>query len=403
MLAQSLSMSRTEAHPSAPLLSQSHSPEVHQQRQLQPLSTLTREEHINYLRLDSAHKHGHPLSPYDKSQYEHLIPRVNEELELFRLSQTNIFIQRHAFPMRNMPRNIMEIVKRIMSQRRNRVYTQYPVSFARSLEQIGTFMNAIYLSKSTYTLLDKINLPNELVLPGDPLLVFSKELLKLGTCWAFEPPTNHPPIDIDTSIDPFVPSLDRDRWFKKAWLRDDCCFLHALENDADIVISSGALTALAALQFSNCPDIPVVIRELNVDINGVEKRRKVAFIDKPLLQKCVTLRECAGIYHSAVFKSMFYKMTPKSSVNFGEYRKKMPSVAAPTESNNGLPDNVSYNLWNLGDLKILIRCKIDGHYPEIPQQSKFVSIKTKMEYQTDEGFERLTTEERARFQFMDDR
>ncbi|ELT87497.1 hypothetical protein CAPTEDRAFT_223194 [Capitella teleta] len=59
--------------------------------------------------------------------------------------------------------------------------------------------------------------------------------------------------------------------------------------------------------------------------------------------------------------------------------------------------NVTYNLWQLGDFRLLIRCKYHGHTKTHKNQKPFfVGVSSKMEYQPQYGVEQLTFSEACR-------
>merc|ERR1711976_411208 len=59
--------------------------------------------------------------------------------------------------------------------------------------------------------------------------------------------------------------------------------------------------------------------------------------------------------------------------------------------------NPTYNLWQLGDLRLLIRCKYHGTYkPFKSKKAYFVNLQPKLEYQPQYGVEQVTYSETAR-------
>ncbi|XP_078335724.1 uncharacterized protein LOC111134206 isoform X2 [Crassostrea virginica] len=75
--------------------------------------------------------------------------------------------------------------------------------------------------------------------------------------------------------------------------------------------------------------------------------------------------------------------------------------SAPTESVNHnfkfpLRSNVTYNLWDLGGFKVIVRCSIHGVIRDLNQQLSFIHLIPKLEYQCQFGMEQVTASEIAR-------
>ncbi|XP_062582718.1 little elongation complex subunit 2-like [Saccostrea cucullata] len=59
-------------------------------------------------------------------------------------------------------------------------------------------------------------------------------------------------------------------------------------------------------------------------------------------------------------------------------------------------NNVTYNLWDLGGFKVIVRCNIHGVIRDVNQQLSFVHLMPKLEYQCQFGMEQVTPSETAR-------
>ncbi|XP_065935196.1 little elongation complex subunit 2 [Magallana gigas] len=59
-------------------------------------------------------------------------------------------------------------------------------------------------------------------------------------------------------------------------------------------------------------------------------------------------------------------------------------------------NNVTYNLWDLGGFKVIVRCNIHGVIRDLNQQLSFIHLIPKLEYQCQFGMEQVTASETAR-------
>ncbi|XP_061196612.1 little elongation complex subunit 2-like [Saccostrea echinata] len=59
-------------------------------------------------------------------------------------------------------------------------------------------------------------------------------------------------------------------------------------------------------------------------------------------------------------------------------------------------NNVTYNLWDLGGFKIVVRCNIHGVIRDMNQQLSFIHLMPKLEYQCQFGMEQVTPSEAVR-------
>jgi len=148
-------------------------------------------------------------------------------------------------------------------------------------------------------------------------------------------------------------------------------------------------------------DLPVVIREVT---SASGEKRKVVFVDKPLLKPRATARERNQVYYNAVFQGLCLNPTGDTRVDFEQTRaSKNLEAGDPLNLNLNLKeDNLTYNLWNFGNMKILIRCKIHGVVRDPASnynQLRMVGVKTKLEmdYETGGAMEEVTVDETARW------
>jgi hypothetical protein len=120
--------------------------------------------------------------------------------------------------------------------------------------------------------------------------------------------------------------------------------------------------------------------------------QKVVFLDKPFLPKKITPKERNTSYYNIAFKSKgLQPPTNGASIDFdAKLDDQLKEQIFESE-------NQTYNLWQFGNYSVLIRCKIHGKIADNNRiQFRYVGLKTKMEYQLNEGFEEMTMRETSR-------
>jgi hypothetical protein len=78
-------------------------------------------------------------------------------------------------------------------------------------------------------------------------------------------------------------------------------------------------------------------------------------IEKPLLKKKITVREKNNHFYSVAFESCSLQMPSVQKP------VKLDTSEQPSSSLNLEEDNLTYNVWQFGPIKVLIRCKIHGY------------------------------------------
>ena len=125
-----------------------------------------------------------------------------------------------------------------------------------------------------------------------------------------------------------------------------------VEHNIDVVISSSTLVALTdnhEPHFTEGWEIPVLVKTFE----SQGKKQKTMILDKPLLKKKATPRESNTYFYEKAFQT--HGLKHPSEVK--------GILFSPAEE--GLDeDNVTYNVWQFGYLKVLIRCKIHGMLPD---------------------------------------
>lgn len=144
------------------------------------------------------------------------------------------------------------------------------------------------------------------------------------------------------------------------------------KHEVDIVMCSSTLVKI----IDNHEPNYLESWEIPVTIQSVSTNRKVIFLEKPLLRKKMTVREKNNYFYDIAFKTLGLQMpkvqrcidfTQKASSE-GETREKLPVTELNVQPDDGQDlsedDNYTYNIWQFGEMKILIRCKIHGMVPD---------------------------------------
>jgi hypothetical protein len=191
------------------------------------------------------------------------------------------------------------------------------------------------------------------------------------------PPSPKIPIDIPYfpySNKPEDPSPAKTRWTKKVEIsqkfpnkfqpmpllsEDPRVASLVVEHSIDVVISSSTLVTLAdnhEPHFTEGWEIPVIVKYFEVE----GKKQKAMILDKPLLKKKVTPRESNTYFYEKAFQSAGLQLpNVVPGISFSATEEK--NLNSATEE---CEDNVTYNMWQFGYLKILIRCKVHGMLPD---------------------------------------
>lgn len=145
-------------------------------------------------------------------------------------------------------------------------------------------------------------------------------------------------------------------------------------NNVNIVISSSTLQILSALSVNeryDTWDIPIVIKNIN--------NSKIIFVDKAY-KRTMNLRDKNQKFFKMAIKNLCFKdkkplkyMSP-SDMEFGPNGGLYPDLISGN-------DNFMYNLWKLGNFKVLVRCRIDGLLPKNEHGIRpQAAMKTKVQY-----------------------
>jgi len=111
------------------------------------------------------------------------------------------------------------------------------------------------------------------------------------------------------------------------------------------------------------------------------EKRKIVFIDKPLLKHNLSLREKNEMFAKFALEKLFLdrsdpkKLEPSSIGEIDSDIKK--------ETEDVTDDNLTYNTWSFGDIRILTRCKLHGFVEETINNKRvrrYVGVKAKTEY-----------------------
>lgn len=145
------------------------------------------------------------------------------------------------------------------------------------------------------------------------------------------------------STDPVIPSL----------LTQDT------NNKPDIMISSECLVSFVEMFNDLSKDIciPIVVTD-----------EKTIIFDNPLPKETLTARERNKIVYDWVFKSFCLDWKKRKLVTPIQLKTDTPQNKLKTDDltwDNELDENLQYNMWAFGDVKILIRHQMDGDYRDV--------------------------------------
>lgn len=128
--------------------------------------------------------------------------------------------------------------------------------------------------------------------------------------------------------------------------------------EASIALSASTLCTLANPSVEVAWEVPVRVEEV---LDEKHNLRKVVYLDKPLLARDMSIKQK---------NEKFYKMSFKRWLLQGQQGMKMdrtqsgandpcpPQKSMPSLSQG--PDNLVYTEWKVGDLKILLRTRVDA-------------------------------------------
>jgi hypothetical protein len=173
----------------------------------------------------------------------------------------------------------------------------------------------------------------------------------------------------------------------------------ATKHDFDVAISASSLRTLVhnIMASTECA-IPVTV--VAIDEQGTKR----ILVDKPLIKKKYTLREKNGLYYKKAFQSMTRLTqfidydTQNKEVNTELFQTLYNGEGQNDEATENtqpnrfdVNDNTVYNMWNIGDLRMLVRCKNQGC--TLGQKPTVASVCVRMEYMLDRALEISTATE----------
>ncbi|KAJ3092878.1 hypothetical protein HK102_001292 [Quaeritorhiza haematococci] len=211
-------------------------------------------------------------------QYENIFPSINQQQDMASLSahqadsSSTTSVSPLWSPDSDQQQQATHVSEEFVNYHKTRLKADYP---------------------RYYTSSKSISLSLDAPSPKDPVLQYKRTLLQM----------TYPTVSNDGNI----PQL-------------------AIENNVDIVISSSALNAIMAIQANPMGfevEIPVEVRAYaipttssqNQQVGGeTQQKRKVVFIDKPLIKKKITNLDRQRIFHKAAFESLcvHHRVIPSS-------------------------------------------------------------------------------------------
>ncbi|KAL6061230.1 C3H1-type domain-containing protein [Balamuthia mandrillaris] len=394
-----------------------------------PFSSLSREEHVLYLHLhrkfltqqqqqraaaaaaatrkeagDEGTGEGSAVEPPSLlldgdalAQYYSLRSRVEAEQQQYRAFQYQRIMS--SIPARTrflkyIPA-LRNHVEQILSHKRDRL-RDYPRHFSHCV--------AVDLSS-----------PAAAVASGDPVLTHSATLLQMGRVLQVHIPASGTPIspnltcyslpsttsssspqhsDAAVGAGPFswtkkgtMPPLSKDPYIRQL----------VAAHDVDVVLSSSSFVTLIDNHgpgFANSWHIPVsIVASSTTNKSG----KRTVYLEKPFLKKKMTLREKNTLFYKLALERSCLSTSPTAAIQFAT-ETALDQGASHATYSSLIEDNLTYNLWNFGPLRVLIRCKIHGHIKEEGGSGyRFVGIQSKLEYFPSQGWEEVTLSETARW------
>lgn len=247
---------------------------------------------------------------------------------------------------------------------------------------------------------------------------------------------------------------ERKHWKKRSNAcpsRDMIAREMARQNGIDIVLSSSSFQAIVDLhEMTNFNEewcIPVRVERLQSPIAPPAGTyapdtsfRKVIFLDKPLLQKTLTTRQKNSMFYKWALTSAGMNLDSRSPVvdfdainlqnmhaatvsskasadssdaettepqqieqpKTNAETNMIPQTVQPAELPLNYPrvhDNLTYSLWTMGNMRILIRCKIHAMVEDkrLDNGVRFVGVSSKVEYHSHKNHEQDTLSEVSRW------
>ncbi|KAG2370857.1 hypothetical protein C9374_013813 [Naegleria lovaniensis] len=181
--------------------------------------------------------------------------------------------------------------------------------------------------------------------------------------------------------------------------------------EIDFVCASSAMSALVNTLGPNFSEewcIPVIAKPYSSSTTSgdttVSQNKFTIFLEKPLLKKVWTQRDVNQMYYKYAIKTVSLReplihvpsKTTIPTLNLDEQQSCENFSQLELMHRDGEP--ISYNLFTLGNWKILFRTKIDGAYNDVKtDRATVVKLITKLEYQTEKGLELSTQSELAKW------
>jgi len=173
----------------------------------------------------------------------------------------------------------------------------------------------------------------------------------------------------------------------------------AQKHRVDVVMSSSSLTTLICNIPPSYPhqwEIPVTVTTSvsPTPTPGGETNWKTVYIDKKLIPKRMTLREKNEIYYNLVLEHLSLQTQNFKVFQQTQQETQQPQPEFESELEN---ENLTYNLWKFGDIRILVRCKIHGFISTTTPTPgfRYIGVKPKLEYLSTIGWEEISIGETA--------
>ncbi|KAH3763952.1 hypothetical protein Pelo_4168 [Pelomyxa schiedti] len=166
----------------------------------------------------------------------------------------------------------------------------------------------------------------------------------------------------------------------------------------DVVLSSSVLKALAGTAYAQPWELPGLI--VSTSPPGCTTPIRTLLLDKPLVKQQLTPREVNTLFYKAAFQTrVLWHLKGDEAESLELESENVPENVSSHLGKGGvsllakipLPHgwNQTYYLWSLGELNILIRCKIHSMMttPDSPSGFWFTSLFPKLHYRLSVGLE----------------
>ncbi|PRP83102.1 hypothetical protein PROFUN_09781 [Planoprotostelium fungivorum] len=361
-----------------------------------PDPMLSAEEHSLYINLHNKFLHiqkhrgkmteaelNAVMTPKEKEMYDYLNAYVTLEQRAWRESQT---LRREG------NRDYMAKLRYISPQ----VENQLEAFFQKKRALVFTY-------PQYYEMMSIIDLRNFTPAAGDPVLTHKQHVLQKGKHYPYQMSLKEIPRDRNyfeenqkAKVETTETSAEsketeaQSLWYKKIYpsVSEDPEVPSLVDHhQADFVLSSGVLSILIdpPSQF----ELPIKVETRKMG----EENKKVILIDKPLVRKSMTNVEKNNLFYKVALEAngLQFNATPI------DFDKKVEGKNQ--EEGNVYMDNVTYNMWQFDQFKLLIRCKIHGHLPDpkLPKKHRCIGLRAKMEYREEgqENFSEFSQKETA--------